>query len=267
MTSTSTENGQPAGEPGQRLRILSYNVQVGISTSRFRDYFTHGWKHVLPFSGRQRNLHQVARLMRGFDIVGLQEVDAGSLRSGHVNQTEYLARVAGFPFWRHRTNRDLGYIARHSLGLASRREPREIIRTRLPGAVPGRGMLMARFGEGDDSLLVAVVHLALGRGSRQRQMEAIAEYTRQHRHAIVMGDFNCLPDSPEMQHLQTSAGLVLPEEELYTYPSWRPSRHIDHILVTPGIQVEKASALNVPYSDHLPLALEVTLPASVSLFS
>src|SRR5262245_2415293 len=28
------------------LRLLSYNIQVGITTRRFRHYVTKGWKHV-----------------------------------------------------------------------------------------------------------------------------------------------------------------------------------------------------------------------------
>ncbi len=254
---------QPAPGGGQRLRILSYNVHVGIATSRYRHYLTHGWKHVLPFPGRQRNLRRIARLMSGFDIVGLQEVDAGSLRSGQVNQTEYLAHQAGMPFWQHRTNRDLGYIAQHSLGLVSRQAPREVFKARLPGAIPGRGMLTARFGDAREDLLVVVAHLALGRRSRERQLDAIAEFVSGHGHAVVMGDFNCAPDSPEMRRLQDRAGLLLPREELQTYPSWRPAHHLDHILVTPEISVAGAETLNVGYSDHLPVALEVVLPAGV----
>src|SRR4051794_36886538 len=30
------------------LRLLSFNIQVEISTSRYRHYLTHGWKHLLP---------------------------------------------------------------------------------------------------------------------------------------------------------------------------------------------------------------------------
>ena len=79
------------GTGQRRLRLLTYNIQTGIATSRYRHYLTHSWKHVLPCSGRRDNLDQIANLVRHYDIVGLQEADAGSLRSGYVNLTEYLA--------------------------------------------------------------------------------------------------------------------------------------------------------------------------------
>ena len=88
---------------GQRIRLLSYNVQAGISTERYRHYLTRSWKHVLPHAQRFSNLDRVARLVKDYDIVGLQELDAGSLRSGYINLTEYLSEKAHMPFWSDQT--------------------------------------------------------------------------------------------------------------------------------------------------------------------
>jgi len=52
-------------------------------------------------------------------------------------------------------------------------------------------------------------------------------------HAVVMGDFNCEPDSPEIRLLTRTARLGDPAGNLHTWPSWQPSRMIDHILVSP----------------------------------
>jgi hypothetical protein len=91
----------------QRLRLLSYNIQVGIVYSRYRHYLTRSWKHVLPFPGRQENLDSIAEFISKFDIVGLQEVDAGSLRSNYINQAKYLAQRGGFPHCYVQTNRNM----------------------------------------------------------------------------------------------------------------------------------------------------------------
>jgi endonuclease/exonuclease/phosphatase family metal-dependent hydrolase len=40
---------------------------------------------------------------------------------------------------------------------------------------------------------------------------------------------------------------------------------LDHILVTPDIRVDRLRALNFPCSDHLPIAMDITLPDSVRL--
>ena len=118
MTDTTDAGNDP--HAGQRIRLLSYNVQAGISTARYRHYVTHSWKHVLPHPQRFSNLDRVARLVSDYDVIGLQEVDAGSLRSGYVNLTQYIGERAGLPFWYDQTNRRIGRIARHSTGLLSR---------------------------------------------------------------------------------------------------------------------------------------------------
>ena len=33
--------------PDDTLRLLSFNIQAGIGTSRFREYFTGSWKHLV----------------------------------------------------------------------------------------------------------------------------------------------------------------------------------------------------------------------------
>ena len=126
--------------PGKRLRLLSYNIQVGIIYSRYRHYLTRSWKHVLPFQGRQENLDSIAGFISGFDIVGLQEVDAGSLRSNYINQAKYIAQRSGFPHWYAQTNRNLGKLAQHSLGLLTKLRPlrfwNTVYQAKYPGAVP-----------------------------------------------------------------------------------------------------------------------------------
>ena len=76
----------------RQLNLLSYNVQAGIHSRQYSDYFTNSWKHLLPHPERLINLTHIAQLLRQFDVVGLQEVDAGSLRSAYIDQVHYLAR-------------------------------------------------------------------------------------------------------------------------------------------------------------------------------
>src|SRR5690606_29695285 len=113
-------------EPGRRLALLSANIQAGARTDSYRDYLTRPWAHVLPHATKQLNLDHLARLLSEFDLVGLQESDPGSLRSGFLNQTHYLAEAAGFPFWSHQPNRKVGRIASSANALLSRVEPDEV---------------------------------------------------------------------------------------------------------------------------------------------
>lgn len=247
------------------LRVMSYNIQTGIETRYYRHYLTRGWRHVLPHSTRQTNLDQIAHLTSGFDVVGLQEVDAGSFRSGYVNQVEYLASRGQFPCWYSQTNRNLGKIAQHSNGILSRFRPLEVTEHKLPGMIPGRGALVMRFGTPAASLDVIIVHLALGRRTRMRQLDFVAELLGDFEHTIVMGDFNCLSSSPEIERLCLRGDLTEPLHDLHTFPSWRPERNIDHILVSPSLRVEQAEVLDHPLSDHLPVVMQVGLPQRLRL--
>ena len=95
-----------------RLRLLSFNIQVGISTERYHHYLTRSWQHLLPHPGRASNLQRIGEVLGNYDLVALQEADGGSLRSGYVNQVEHLAHLGAFPYWYQQLNRNLGRFAR-----------------------------------------------------------------------------------------------------------------------------------------------------------
>jgi hypothetical protein len=52
---------------------------------------------------------------------------------------------------------------------------------------------------------------------------------------------------------------------LHTYPSWRPSRQLDHILLSRGLRTRKIEVLADRYSDHLPIVVELELPIGLAL--
>lgn len=240
------------------LRLLSFNIQVGINTQRYRHYLTRSWQHLLPHAGRAGNLQRIGSLLADFDLVALQEVDGGSLRSGYVNQVEQLAQLGDFPYWYQQLNRNLGRFAQHSNGLLSRLRPSLVEDHPLPGP-PGRGAILLRLGEGADALAIVVMHLALGSRTRARQLAYIRELLGDYRHHVLMGDMN----THAMELLEKSPlrdlGLVAPQVEA-TFPSWRPQRCLDHILLSPQLGLERVEVLSEPISDHLPVAVQIRLP-------
>lgn len=247
------------------LKLLSFNIQAGTTTSNYREYVTRSWRQVLPNNQRVANLDSISELVRDFDIVGLQEVDCGSLRSGFVNQTRYLANHAGFPWWSHQPNRKVGVIAHAGNGLLSRLNPTRIDEHRLPGAIPGRGALMVCFGQGDQALRVVVLHLALGRRARVQQLRYVAHLVARESNVVVMGDLNTGPESNEIREFCDRCDLVIPSSRPATFPSWQPRRAIDHMLVSPNLEVASYGTLESRLSDHLPLAITIRLKANESI--
>ncbi len=244
------------------LRLASFNIQTGIHTRRYEDYLFKSWQHLWPSDKRIANLEKIAFFLSEFDIVGLQEVDGGGARSRYVVQTEYLAQQAGFPYWFNQVNRRIGRVALHSNGLLSRFQPSNVTSFALPG-LPGRGAVLVRFGVGEVALTVVILHLALGAQARLRQLDFIAERIHGLSHVIVMGDLNCSPKSKELQRFLFRTGLKDPQPQLWTFPSWRPKRKLDHILVSPDIEVSRIEVFDFVCSDHLPIGAEVNLPAGL----
>lgn len=241
----------------RRLSVLSANIQAGSSTQAYREYIWRSWSHVLPV-GKRTNLAAIAQAVQPFDIVGLQESDPGSLRSGFSNQTQVVAEAAAFPYWSHQPNRSVARVAGSANGLLSRLPPTEVLDYPLPGRIPGRGVLLARFG-GDDGLTVAVAHLSLGAQSRKAQLAFVAELLGDAKHAVLMGDFNTPHDAPEMQVLYRRTQLQPPACTHLTFPSWRPARCIDHILIG-GIECAGLRTVVAGRSDHLAIAIDLDVP-------
>lgn len=245
------------------LRLLSFNIQVGNSLAGYHHYLTRSWQHVLPHGGRMDNLARIGRLLHDFDLVALQEIDAGSLRTHQLNQVEYLANLGHFPWWYQQLNRNFGPLARHGNGVLSRWQPQQLEDHPLPGP-PGRGVIFTRFGEGDSALTVAMMHLALGNKARHDQLAYVRERLAGCRNLVLMGDMNTHADDLLQRSPLADLDLHAPHS-CATFPSWRPNRCLDHILLSPHLQVEQVPVLELAISDHLPVALHIRLPTGLSL--
>lgn len=255
---TSPAHASLAASP-RHLRLLSCNILAGASVQRYSEYVTRSLSAVLPGRRKIDNLDQLATLLPQFDVIGLQEADAGSLRSGFLNQTRYLAEAAGMPYWSHQPNRLVAKLSHTANGLISRIAPSAVLDYPLPGR--GRGALLVRFGEGEQALAVVIAHLSLGAPTRARQLGFIAEILEDHPHAVLMGDLNTDPESAEMRQLFARTRLQPPARPTPTFPSWKPRRALDHILASPTVHLERVWTLPQAFSDHLALAAEVSLPS------
>jgi endonuclease/exonuclease/phosphatase family metal-dependent hydrolase len=245
-----------------RLRVLTLNIQVGLQTAHYGHYVTGAWRHVLPSRRVRANLDRIAELAARHDLVALQEADAGSLRTGQLNQVEYLARQAGFAHWQVAVNRNLGPFAQHCLGFLSRHPLQQVEHHALPGRVRGRGALMATLAlPGCGALRVVVTHLALSRASRQRQLDYLAQLVPAGCELLMLGDLNCEADELLQHPLLRDRGLR-PILGAPTFPSWRPLRRLDHVLATPGLRVLHSHVVPTPLSDHLAVSAELHLPPS-----
>lgn len=249
-----------AVQPTNRLKLLSYNVQVGIGSSSYRDYVTQSWRHILPDSRRQVNLTEIAHWLSEYDIVALQEVDAGSLRTHFINQVAYLAQKGGFPHWHHQQNRYIGKLAAHSNGLLAKHPVEHIIHHKLPGRIKGRGALQANFGQGENQLMVLSVHLALSPKARRKQLDYISQLLVNYPYFVIMGDMNCSQKRVAEEFGKHGLEISVGNNVQPTFPRWKPKHHFDQIWVSNSLRIVDCQVMDLGVSDHLPVAMEIEIP-------
>ncbi|HCW89667.1 MAG TPA: endonuclease [Marinobacter sp.] len=250
----------PEFESHRYIRLLTFNIQVGINTSSYRHYLTRSWQHFLPHRSRFENLDRIASLLSHYDVVALQECDGGSLRSAYINQVQYLAEAAGIPYWYQQLNRNLGQLAQHSNGLLSRYRPLDVTEHKLPGLIPGRGAIVARYGVEEDPLVLVMMHLSLSRSAQNKQLGMVRDLIADYRHVVLMGDMNNHAEELLTRSPLRETDLVPLPSSAHSFPSWRPEKALDHIMVSPSLDIRRSEVVSYPMSDHLPIAMDVALP-------
>lgn len=247
------------------MRLLLYNM-------RYATGHGPGFHFPLPgiggyLRGTSRNFHRIVQFISSVspDIVGLIEVDMGSVRSATVNQAEAIASAIG-----HAPSYQNKY------GLTSINQKLPIVRkqgnaflTRLPNAVQrfhyfDLGIKRLIMELELDQVCLFLVHLSLKYRHRQYQMHHLVSLIRSaSKPVIVAGDFNTLWGSYEIDLFAAAAGLhSANSRNLPSWPSNRPSRQLDFILYGPGIEIRHFELPQVGFSDHLPLVCDFEIQRS-----
>jgi endonuclease/exonuclease/phosphatase family metal-dependent hydrolase len=240
-----------------RLRIAVCNLQSGIGVTRgYWQYVTQGWKYVLPHGSQP--IERAADFMREerIDLALLNEIEGGSRRSAGIDQLALLADGAGLPHRAffptfvvaRRVNQGNAACVRWPL-LASNNHP-------LPGHGEPRFLSEGEFTLAGASCSFFITHLALERVLREPQIRRIAEHVgREDRPTLLAGDFNIREDA-ELELIDRTA--LERAATALTFPSWRPTRSLDHLFLSRHFKPTSAAAFDrFRFSDHLPLVAEV----------
>lgn len=232
-------------EHAESLRVLTYNIQIGIGMDRKVD------------------LERTAEVIREArpDLVAIQEVDRFTNRSEGVDQARALAESLGmhfaFGYASSRPGGDYGVVtlsrwpiletSNHKLPHVGNNETRTILSTLIE--IPGQGKI--RF-------LNAHLQNALERREeRLLQIDHINDlFAEGDFPAIFATDLNAYPDTPEMERMKTHWIDATAAAEGNTYPADEPEIRLDYIFVRDGDswQVLEAKVIDAPMaSDHRPV--------------
>jgi endonuclease/exonuclease/phosphatase family metal-dependent hydrolase len=193
------------------------------------------------------------------DIVGLIEVDTGSIRSRKINQAETIATELGM---------NSSYETKY--GARSLNQLVPIIRKQgnaFLAAPRVHGETFHYFDTGIKRLIIELemetfavflVHLSLKYRHRHLQLrklyDLIAETSKP---VIVAGDFNTFWGENEIYLFMRAAGLRSANlKSLPSYPSRAPRKELDFVLYQEGVTVTNFEIPEVRHSDHLPLVCD-----------
>ena len=240
------------------MRLLLYNIRYAVGGGASMHMPLPGAGYVL---GNQSVLPEITRFIKSVDpdIVGLIEVDTGSIRSRKVNQAEAIAADLGM---------NTSYETKY--GEKSLNQILPIVRKQgnaFMAAERVHGEKFHYFDTGIKRLIIELemsevavflVHLSLKYRHRHLQLrrlyDLVADTTKP---VIVAGDFNTFWGENEIYLFMKAAGLRSANiESRPTYPSRAPRKELDFILYQDGISVTDFRIPDVRHSDHLPLVCD-----------
>ncbi|WP_026941784.1 endonuclease/exonuclease/phosphatase family protein [Hellea balneolensis] len=241
------------------LKVVTYNIQAAIGTRAYRQYITRINRQVFNSKAKLKTLKSIAAFASDFDVAALQEVDLGGRRSGFKCQVDHLLSLSDFKYMSMQENRIVGNISRHGNAILSKYPQADVCDLKLPGKHTGRGAIMARI-EAPKPFHVINVHLSLGEADQIMQIEYLVEQAPRHVPLMIMGDFNCAASSRPLRLLSNSLNMIpVTTAEDKTYPSWKPRKGFDHMLVSDHFRVMEKVVNDVVYSDHRPVSAELRI--------
>lgn len=237
------------------MRFLLFNIAYGSGVGP-RLHFPFPYAGHVKLTGR--NFDRILDFVRSMapDIVGLVEVDAGSFRSGKVNQAERIARALN-----HRPIYESKYgtasMARHVPVLNKQGNAllvnRKVEKRRLHYFSLGMKRLvleveLKRF-------TIFLVHLSLKFRIRHHQLRELYEIVRRAEKPVILaGDFNAFRGDRELTLFLAATGLRSANSNGDpSYPSRSPKIQLDYIFHDPELETLHFQIPPVRLSDHAPL--------------
>jgi endonuclease/exonuclease/phosphatase family metal-dependent hydrolase len=240
------------------MRLLVYNIRYAVGGAPTPGNPVPGSGYLF---GNRGNLTKITNFIKSEepDIVGLIEVDIGSVRTGRTNQAETIAAALGHfssyecKYGEESVNQFLPILRKQANAFLS---APQITGERFHYFSQGIKRLIIELEL--DEVAVFLVHLSLKYRHRHFQLRHLYELVKgSQKPVIVAGDFNTFWGENEIFLFMKAAGLRSANLESHpTYPSRSPRMELDFILYGEGIEITDFRLPNVEFSDHLPLVCD-----------
>lgn len=227
------------------MKIMTFNIQ----------HCNFYPENVIKFEPFVREIKEI-----GADFVGLNEVRGRGLLRGYTDQTKKLSSLTGYNGYFGKAINVAG-TSPYGNAFLSRYPVISAETVKIPDPVPKTGhemyesrCIIKAVIQADEKYTVLVTHMGLNKDERESAVRTLLENAPEEK-CIIMGDFNCTPDAPEIKPLYDK--YVCTDVDDFTFPSDRPDRKIDYIFLSEDIEIlNKGTTVNV-VSDHLGQWVEI----------
>lgn len=240
------------------MRLLLYNIRYGVGLGSAVHWPLPGAGYLL---GNRRNLDRIIQFIReqDADLVGLIEVDTGSIRARRVNQAEEIGRAIGhYSVYQCKYGLD---SVNHLLPIVRKQGNAFLAAPRVHGErfhYFAKGIKRLIIELELDECAIFLVHLSLKYRHRQAQLRSLHDLVIATRKPVIIaGDFNTFWGEHEIYLFMKATGLRSANETGQpSYPSHSPRKELDFVLYGEGISVTNFRIPRVSFSDHLPLVCD-----------
>ncbi len=266
---TTTTSSTSGGGEQIWVKVATYNIQHGKDET----------------TGRT-NLDNMVNLIKdeNIDICGFNEIERNAKRSGGVDQPKYIAEklteVTGQQYYYAFAASGVGVVPAYDTSyeptggkseagnaIVSKYPivgtPRKVEITLPEADQPSdiyepRVLLIVQIEIKGKLLTVISTHFGLSTKEQEKAVDVLSgELTSLRQNPVVlMGDFNCTPTKNPITRLKEKLKNTSPGNKV-TCP--KNGNEIDYIFVSKTMQFKDFQVLQKPYSDHLPVVLQVRL--------
>tara|TARA_R110002096_G_scaffold14302_1_gene49853 strand:- start:1349 stop:2134 length:786 start_codon:yes stop_codon:yes gene_type:complete len=233
-----------SADEGKELRILSYNIHAGIGTDKVYD------------------LERIAAVIKSTNphIVALQEVDKETKRSRGIDIAKKLGELTGMKSVFGASIEIGGGEYGNAILTTLDIEKTETLPIPQKIEVEQRSILSANLAFNGKTIQVLATHFC-HRETTNRVAAAefiAAQQAPAGTASFVIGDLNALPESEPLKILAKAGWQNPAKSPVFTFPSAKPNRQIDYVLVRPA-KSENFAAKTIEVvdeavaSDHRPL--------------
>ena len=192
------------------------------------------------------------------DIVGLCEVrNGGNL---FTNQTEDIAKICGYPYYffspaieNRGGHYGVAFLSKFPILQAGTYLVPDPEDEYVEGISETRCVACVTVDANGTKTDVLVSHFGLLEAERENAVKLVKSLIEKAENpCILMGDFNCQPDSIYIKNLEKVIKNTSDGESVLTFSSIEPTQQLDYIFADKVFKVNSHGALDETASDHKP---------------